>query len=122
MRQQLPAMMPEPSELVRGALPDPGPRLERIPESPEWGEFERGVALYNQGQYLEARLHLTNMLREHREIPLRSSIQAFLTESSLKSSAQELRPLEIIDQYKALIREDPQSTNARPAAWRIGDV
>ncbi len=56
MRQQLPAMMPEPSELVRGALPDPGPRLERIPESPEWGEFERGVALYNQGQYLEARL------------------------------------------------------------------
>ena len=122
MRQQLPAMMPEPSELVRGALPDPGPRLERIPESPEWGEFERGVALYNQGQYLEARLHLTNMLREHRDLPLRSSIQAFLTESSLKSSAQELRPLEIIDQYKALIREDPQSTNARRAAWRIGDV
>lgn len=122
MRQELPAMMPEPSELVRGALPDPGPRLERVPESPDWGKFERGVVLYNQGRYLEARLQLSNIPRDHGDLPFRSSLQAFLTESSLKSSAQELRPLEIIDQYKALIREDPQSTNAKRAAWRIGDV
>lgn len=115
-------MMPEPSELVRGTLPDPGPRFERLPDNPEWSQFERGVALYNQGQFLEARLHFSNLLRDHHETPLRSSIQAFLAESSLKSNAQELRPVEIIDQYKALMREDPQSTNAKRAAWRIGDV
>ncbi|HNM60478.1 MAG TPA: tetratricopeptide repeat protein [Nitrospira sp.] len=122
MRQELPAMMAEPSELVRGALPDPGPRFERLPEIPEWKQFEQGVGLYHQGQYLEARLHFTNMLRDRRESPLRSSIQAFLAESTLQSHDPGVRPLDIIDQYKTLMRENPQSTNAKRAAWRIGDV
>lgn len=115
-------MMPEPFELVRGALPDPGPRFERLAEGPEWKQFERGVGLYNHGQYLEARLHFTNMLQDHRESPLKSSIQAFLAESTLQSHDPEVRPLNIIDQYKTLMRENPQSTNAKRAAWRIGDV
>lgn len=115
-------MMPEPSELVRGALPDPGPRFERLPEIPEWKQFERGVGLYQHGQYLEARLHFTNMLRDHRESPLKSSIQAFLAESTLQTHDPDVRPLDIIDQYKTLMRESPQSTNAKRAAWRIGDV
>ncbi|MBI4001843.1 MAG: tetratricopeptide repeat protein [Nitrospira defluvii] len=114
--------MPEPPELVRGTLPDPGPRFERLTESPEWSQFERGVALYLQGQYVEARLHFTNMLREHREPKLTSSVQAFLVESSLKSDSKEVRPIEIIEQYRTLMREDPHSTNAKRAAWRIGDV
>lgn len=122
MRQALPAMMPEPSELVRGALPDPGPRFARLPERPEWSQFEQGVTLYKQRQYLEARLHFTAMLREQLDTPLRSAMQAFLAESALKSGAQDVRPIEIIDQYKTLMREDPQSTNAKRAAWRIGDV
>lgn len=115
-------MMSEPSELVRGVLPDPGPRFERLAKGPEWSQFERGVSEYNQGQYIEARLHFGNLLRDHRDTQLKSSIQAFLAESMLKSSDREVRPLEIIDQYKALMREDPQSTNAKRAAWRIGDV
>ncbi len=122
MRQELPTMMPEPSELVRGVLPDPGPRFERLTESPEWGQFEQGVGFYNHGQFLDARLHFSNMLRDHRDSQLKSSIQAFLAESTLRSSDREVRPLEIIDQYKTLMREDPHSTNAKRAAWRIGDV
>ncbi len=122
MRLELPAMMPEPSELVRGVLPDPGPRFERVPESLEWSQFEQGVGLYNLGQFLDARLHFGNMLRDHHDSQLKSSIQAFLAESALRSSDREVRPLEIIDQYKTLMREDPHSTNAKRAAWRIGDV
>lgn len=122
MRQELPAMMPEPSELVRGTLPDAGPRFERLTESPEWKQFEQGMRLYRQGQYLEARLHFTTMLRDYHESPLKSSIQAFLAESMLQSRDPDVRPLNIIDQYKTLMRENPQSTNAKRAAWRIGDV
>ncbi len=115
-------MMPEPNELVRGVLPDPGPRFERLTESPEWSQFERGISLYNHGQYLDARLHFSAMLREHRDSQLKSSMLAYLAESMLRSGDSEIRPLEIIDQYKTLMREDPQSTNAKRAAWRIGDV
>ena len=121
-RQDLSLNLPEPPELVRGTLPDPGPRFERLTDSPEWSQFERGVALYLQGQYVEAQLHFTNILREHRESKLKSSIQAFLAESALKSGKLEIRPIEIIEQYRALMREDPYSTNAKRAAWRIGDV
>ncbi len=122
MRQELPAMMPEPSELVRGALPDPGPRFERTTDRPEWKQFEQGVSLYNHGLYPEARLQFSNLLRDYRESPLKPSIQAFLAESVLKSHDPEVRPLDIIDQYKTVMRENPQSTNAKRAAWRIGDV
>ncbi len=121
-RQDLPTTLPEPPELIRGVLPDPGPRFERLPESPEWNQFERGVALYLQGRYVEARLHFTTILREHHEAKLTSSIQAFLAESQLRSGNVEIRPIEIIEQYRTLLREDPYSTNAKRAAWRIGDV
>jgi tetratricopeptide (TPR) repeat protein len=121
-RQDLPTTLPEPPELVRGVLPDPGPRFERLTESPEWSQFERGVALYLQGQYVEARLHFTNMLREDRESKLTSSVQAFLAESLLRSRNLEIRPIEIIEQYRTLMRDNPYSTNAKRAAWRIGDV
>lgn len=122
MRQELPAMMPEPSELVRGVLPDVGPRFERLTELPEWAQFERGVTMFKHGQFWEARQHFTNMLREHGDSHLKSAIQAFLAESTLKGTDREVRPLEIIDQYKTLMREEPQATNAKRAAWRIGDV
>ena len=121
-RQDLPTTLPEPPELVRGTLPDLGPRFERLTESPEWSQFERGVALYLQGQYVQARLHFATMLREHREPKLTSSVQAFWAESALRSGNLEIRPQEIIEQYRALMREDPHSTNAKRAAWRIGDV
>lgn len=121
-RQDLPTTLPEPPELVRGVLPDPGPRFERLTESPEWSQFERGVALYLQGQYVEARLHFTKMLREDRESKLTSSVQAFLAESLLRSRNLEIRPIEIIEQYRTLMRDNPYSTNAKRAAWRIGDV
>lgn len=122
MRQELPPMMPEPAELVRGTLPDPGPRVERLTERPEWKQFEQGMRLFTHGQYLEARLHFTTMLRDHRESPLKSAMQAFLAESMLQSRDPDVRPLDIIDQYKTLMRENSQSTNAKRAAWRIGDV
>lgn len=121
-RQDLPSTLPEPLELVRGMLPDLGPRFERLTEIPEWSQFERGVSLYLQGRYVEARLHFMTMLREHRESKLATSVHAFLAESALKSGSPEIRPMEIIEQYRTLMREDPHSTNAKRAAWRIGDV
>ena len=66
-----------------------------------------GVALYLQGRYVEARLHFTTMLREHREAKLTSSVQAFLAESAAQERKSEIRPIEIIEQYRTLMREDP---------------
>ena len=122
VRHNLPATLPEPPELVRGTLPDPGPRFERLTESPDWNQFERGVALYLQGHYVEARFHFSTMIREGREPKFRGSIQAFLAESALKSGNPDIPSAEIIDQYRNLMRDDPHSTNAKRAAWRIGDV
>ena len=59
--------LPEPPELVRGTLPDPGPRFERLTESPDWSQFEQGMALYHQGHYVEARFHFAAMLQEQRD-------------------------------------------------------
>jgi tetratricopeptide (TPR) repeat protein len=114
--------LPEPPELVRGTLPDLGPRYERLIESPDWNQFEQGVALYLQGHYVEARFHFATMLREQREPQLAGSVQAFMAESALKSKNPEIRPTEIIEQYRTLMREEPQSTNAKRAAWRVGDI
>ena len=121
-KQTLPVNLPEPPELVRGTLPDPGPRFERLTESPDWSQFEQGMALYHQGHYVEARFHFAAMLQEQREPKLTGSIQAFQAESALKSGNPEIRPAEIIEQYRALMRDAPQSTNAKRAAWRIGDI
>ncbi len=121
-RPDMPTSLPEPPELTRGALPDQGPRFERLTESPAWKQFQQGVDLYFQGYFVEARHHFTNMLREHREPKLASAIQAFVAESTLKISGQDIRPVEIIELYQTLLREDPHSTNAKRAAWRIGDV
>ena len=107
---------------MRGALPDQGPRFERLTESPDWNRFEQGVALYLQGHYVEARFHFATMLREQREPKLAGTMQAFMAESALKSKNPEFRPTEIIEQYRALMREEPQSTNGKRAAWRVGDI
>jgi len=122
VRQVLPASLPEPSELVQGPLPDPGPRFGRLGDHQEWNQFERGVASYVQGRYAEARLLFGALLKDHRESPLTASAGAFLAESSLKSGDPAVRPMEIVEQYRTLMRDDPKSTNAKRAAWRIGDL
>lgn len=122
VRQVLPTTLPEPSELVQGPLPDPGPRFERLTDSHEWNQFERGVTSYAQGRYVEARLIFGSLLKDQRESQLTSSARAFLAESVLKSGDPNVRPMEIVEQYRTLIRDDPKSTNAKRAAWRIGDL
>lgn len=121
-RQVLPLALPEPPELVRGLLPDPGPRFEGFPESSAWSRFEQAVTLYVQGRYGEAQAIFLSILREQGEPRLTSSSQAFMAESLLKSGDPNIRPMEIVEQYRMLIRDDPNSTNAKRAAWRIGDL
>jgi len=122
VRQVLPATLPEPSELVQGPLPDPGPRFERLSDHQEWSQFERGVTSYVQGRYVEARLLFGALLKNHQGSHLTSSARAFLSESALKSGDSTVRPMEIVEQYRFLMRDDPKSTNAKRAAWRIGDL
>jgi tetratricopeptide (TPR) repeat protein len=107
---------------VRVALPDPGPRFERLTDVTEWSQFEQAVALFTQEQYPAARRHFANLLQKPHTPNLTASLEAFLAESSLKEGRHEVRPIEIIEQYKTLMREDSLSTNAKRAAWRIGDV
>ncbi|MCC2642979.1 MAG: protein of unknown function, TPR-like [Nitrospira sp.] len=120
--QALPIALQEPHELVRGALPDPGPRFERLTDNGAWSRFEQAVTLYVQGRYGEARAIFMGVLREQAASPLASSAQAFMVESSLKSGDANVRPMEIVEQYRMLMRDEPTSTNAKRAAWRIGDL
>ena len=95
-------MMAEPSELVRERT-DPGPRFERLPEIPERKQFEQGVGLYHEGSISR---HAS--ISEHASRPpgVAAQIvhQAFLGKYPSESRPC-VRPLDIIDQYKTLMRE-----------------
>ncbi|GMV50193.1 tetratricopeptide repeat protein [Nitrospirales bacterium NOB] len=121
-RQTLLSTLPEPSDLVQRRLPDPGPRYERLQDLPEWGRFERAVQLYGQGQPVEARLAFQPLLREYPRSKLLTAVRVFLGEIALASGQSDVRPMEIVEQYKALMREESRSLNAKRAGWRVGDI
>ncbi|MBX3237245.1 MAG: tetratricopeptide repeat protein [Nitrospiraceae bacterium] len=118
----IPESLPEPSELLHAQLPDGGPRFERLTLSKDWEQFDHGAAAFSKGDVLDARLTFLAFAKENPDHPLIAAAQAFLAESQLKLQGTEGSRSEVIERYRALLRDDPKSTNARRAGWRIGDL
>ncbi len=118
----IPESLPEPSDLLHAQLPDNGPRFERLTLSKDWEQFEHGASAFSKGDMVEARLTFTTFIRDNPDHPLLAAAQAFLAESQLKALGMEGSRSEVIERYRALLRDDPKSTNARRAGWRIGDL
>jgi tetratricopeptide (TPR) repeat protein len=75
-----------------------------------------------KGQWVDAQVAFRGFVSEHLEHPLAAAAQAFLAEIYLQLQDAEGNHSEVIERYRVLIRDDPKSTNARRAAWRIGDL
>lgn len=103
-------------------MPDEGPRAEGQLRGIDGLAWQEGQAAYRKGAWTEARRHFETIVKQHPNSPLIPSALAFLTELSLRQDSSSRNRSEAIQTYKKLVREYPQSQNARRAEWRIADL
>ena len=113
---------PVPIERPVQSLPDDGPRQE----GQSWGidalVWQEGRSAYRKNAWPEAQRFFGKIVKEYPESPLVPSAKAFLAELLLRNDASGQSRSDAIMEYKKLIRDHPQSTNARRAEWRIADL
>ena len=112
----------EPVEPPGQAMPDEGPRVEGQPQGIDGLAWQEGQAAYKKGAWHEARRFFTTIVKQHPESPLIPSAQAFLIELALRDDRSTRGRGDAVQAYKTLLRDYPQSQNARRAAWRIADL
>lgn len=103
-------------------LPDEGPRAEAQPEGIDGLAWQEGQAAYHKGAWEEAQRLFSTIVQRHPQSPLVPSAQAFLIELSLRRDSSGRARSEAIQAYKKLLRDYPQSQNAKRAEWRIADL
>lgn len=103
-------------------LPDDGPRAEGQSSGIDGLAWQEGQAAYNKGAWIEAQRFFGKIVKDHPESSLVPSAKAFLVELSLRDQASRQNRSEAIQEYKKLLRDHPQSANARRAEWRIADL
>ena len=107
-------------------LPDDGPRSEAGAHAQGQGiaelAWQEGYAAYKKGAWSEARRLFDTITTKHPESVAASSAQAFLAEILLQKNGSGPNRQEAIHAYKKLLRDHPQSSNARRAEWRIADL
>jgi TolA-binding protein len=84
--------------------------------------WQEGVSAYRKTAWPEARRFFEKIVKEHPESPLLPSAKAFLIELLLRDDATGQTRTEAILEYKKLLRDYPQSANARRAEWRVADL
>ncbi|HET9395992.1 MAG TPA: tetratricopeptide repeat protein, partial [Nitrospiraceae bacterium] len=77
---------------------------------------------YRKNAWQEARHFFEKIIKEYPESPLVPSAKAFLAELLLRDEVSGQTRSEAILEYKKLLRDHPQSSNARRAEWRIADL
>jgi TolA-binding protein len=116
------AQQAEPLEPPDRPLPDDGPRSEGNPQGVDGLAWQEGQAAYAKGAWTDARRSFETVVKQYPTSPLVPSAQAFLIELALRDDASSRGRSDAIHAYKALVRNHPQSQNARRAAWRIADL
>jgi len=109
-------------ERLAQPLPDDGPRQEGQSSGIDGLAWQEGQSAYRKKVWLEAQRFFGKIVKEHPESPLLPSAKAFLIELLLRDNATGQTRTEAILEYKKLIRDHPQSSNARRAEWRIADL
>ncbi len=113
---------PVPVERLLPPLPDDGPRQEGQSSGIDGLAWQEGLAAYRKKAWPQAQRFFGKIVKEHPESPLVPSAKAFLIELLLQDDASGQTRPEAILEYKRLLREHPQSANARRAEWRIADL
>ena len=103
-------------------LPDDGPRPEGQVSGIDGLAWQEGQSAYKKGAWGEAQRFFEKIVNDHSESSLVPSAKAFLVEVSLRDESAEHNRSEAIQEYKKLLRDHPQSSNARRAEWRIADL
>ncbi|TKB61121.1 MAG: tetratricopeptide repeat protein [Nitrospira sp.] len=125
------AVVPERATLLRSPgpvdglaqpLPDDGPRQEGQSSGIDGLAWQEGQSAYRKNAWPEAQRFFGKIVKEHPESPLAPSAKAFLVEILLRDEVSGKTRSEAIQEYKALLRDHPQSPNARRAEWRIADL
>ncbi len=103
-------------------LPDDGPRPEGRSAGIDALAWQEGKSAYKKHAWVEAQRFFGKIVKDHPESSLVPSAKAFLVEVSLRDEFSGRNRLEAIQEYKKLLRDHPQSANARRAEWRIADL
>lgn len=111
-----------PVERLALLLPDDGPRLEGQSTGIDGLAWQEGQSAYKKQAWAEAQRFFAKIVTDHSESPLVPSAKAFLIELALREDSSGQGRALGIQEYKKLVRDHPQSVNARRAEWRIGDL
>jgi tetratricopeptide (TPR) repeat protein len=84
--------------------------------------WHEGYAAYKKGAWPEARRLFEKIATEHPDSLQTPAAQAYLAELALREDPSIRNRPEAIQTYKTLLRDYPQSANARRAEWRIADL
>ncbi len=111
-----------PVERLALLLPDDGPRLEGQSTGIDGLAWQEGQSAYKKQAWAEAQRFFAKIVTDYPESPLVPSAKAFLIELALREDSSGQGRALGIQEYKKLVRDHPQSINARRAEWRIGDL
>ena len=111
-----------PVERPAQPLPDDGPRQEGQSTGIDGLAWQEGRSAYGKNAWPEAQRFFGKIVKEHPESSLVPSAKAFLIEIMLRDDVSGRPRSEAVVEYKKLLRDHPQSSNARRAAWRIADL
>ena len=111
-----------PVERLALLLPDDGPRLDGQSTGIDGLAWQEGQSAYKKQAWAEAQRFFRKIVMDHPESPLVPSAKAFLIELALREDASGQGRSQGIQEYKKLLRDHPQSLNARRAEWRIADL
>jgi tetratricopeptide (TPR) repeat protein len=116
--------MQDPASIERlvQLLPDDGPRPEGQSSGIDALAWQEGQSAYKKNAWVQAQRFFGKIVNDHPESSLVPSAKAFLVELSLRDESSGHNRSESIQEYKKLLRDHPQSSNARRAEWRIADL
>ena len=122
LEKTTPSQLPEAVEPPAQSMPDEGPRFEGQSQGIDALAWQEGLAAYQKQRWTEARRFFEQIVAQYPDSSLAASAHAFLVELSLRQDASGRSRPDGIQAYKKLIRNYPQSLNARRAEWRIADL
>lgn len=108
-------------ELHGFILPDEGPRAVHVPEGPDKTLFLQALTVNKQARYSDAEQLFTALLKSHPSSPLAMPARAYLADLMAKKGTDQDRRA-AIEAYRALMKDDPTSSNTARARWRMGDL
>ena len=102
-------------------LPDDGPRYQTPINGPDGSLFTDGLTACRAERYQDAEQLFDRLIKTFPTSVFVSASRAFLADLLAKGGTDHQRR-QAIEAYRALIRDDPSSSNASRARWRMGDL